>query len=103
MAVWVGKFSVKGYGLGMVAAAIVVGCGLSVWASTYGVKLALDNFAKCLFYYLFMYGVGLRVGPSFVNSLKGDGLKFSILVVVLCVVGLLFVFMFVALLALRVR
>src|SRR5262245_59621703 len=91
MAVWVGKFSVKGYGLGMVAAAIVVGCGLSVWASTYGVKLALDNFAKCLFYYLFMYGVGLRVGPSFVNSLKGDGLKFSILAVVSCVVGMLLV------------
>ncbi|MCI0587711.1 MAG: transporter [Planctomycetes bacterium] len=91
MAVWVGKFSVKGYGLGMVAAAIVVGCGLSVWASTYGVKLALDNFAKSLFYYLFMYGVGLRVGPSFVNSLKGDGLKFSFLAVVSCAVGMLLV------------
>ena len=28
-----------------------------------------NNFAKSLFYYLFMYGVGLRVGPSFINSL----------------------------------
>jgi hypothetical protein len=55
----------------MVAAAIVVGCGLSVWASTYGAKLELGDFAKSLFYYLFMYGVGLRVGPSFINSLKG--------------------------------
>jgi putative transport protein len=36
LAVWVGRFSIKGYGLGMVAAAIVVGCALSVWASTYG-------------------------------------------------------------------
>ena len=88
MAVWIGRFSVKGYGLGMVAAAIVVGCGLSVWASTYGVKLALDNFAKSLFYYLFMYGVGLRVGPSFVNSLKGDGLKFTVLAFVSCAVGM---------------
>ena len=79
LAVWIGRFSVKGYGLGMVAASIVVGCALSVWASTYGVKLALDNFAKSLFYYLFMYGVGLRVGPSFINSLKGDGLKFTFL------------------------
>lgn len=94
LAVWVGKFSVKGYGLGMVAAAIVVGCGLSTLASTYGVKLELNNFAKSLFYYLFMYGVGLRVGPSFVNSLKGDGLTFTLLAVLssflglgLCVVG----------------
>src|SRR6187402_2834601 len=81
LAVWVGRFSIKGYGLGMVAAAIIVGCGLSVWASVYGQKLALDNFAKSLFYYLFMYGVGLRVGPSFINALKGDGLKFSLLAV----------------------
>ena len=63
LAVWIGRASIKGYGLGMVAGAIVVGAGLSVWASTYGVKLELNNFAKSLFYYLFMYGVGLRVGP----------------------------------------
>jgi putative transport protein len=91
MAVWVGKFNVKGYGLGMVAAAVVVGCALATWASTYGVKLQLDNFAKSLFYYLFMYGVGLRVGPSFFNSLKKDGLKFTILAVVCSVLGLVLV------------
>src|SRR5688572_8881845 len=88
LAVWVGSFSVKGYGLGMVAAAIVVGVALATWASTYGVKLGLDNFAKSLMYYLFMYGVGLRVGPSFFNSLKKDGLTFTILAVVCSVFGL---------------
>ena len=88
LAGWVGRFSFKGYGLGMVAAAIVVGCGLSTWASAYGVKLELNNFAKSLFYYLFMYGVGLRVGPSFVNSLKGDGLKFTLLAVICAFLGL---------------
>ena len=62
---------------------------LSAWASTYGVKMELDNFAKSLFYYLFMYGVGLRVGPSFINSLKGDGLKFTVLAVFCSVLGLL--------------
>src|SRR5687767_5722229 len=87
-AVLVGKFTIKGYGLGMVAAAIVVGAGISAWASTYGVKMGLDNFAKSLFYYLFMYGVGLRVGPSFINSLKGDGLKFTVLAVFCSVLGL---------------
>src|SRR6476661_4927916 len=88
LAVWIGRASIKGYGLGMVAGAIVVGAALSVTASLYGAKLELNNFAKSLFYYLFMYGVGLRVGPSFINSLKGDGLKFSILAVVSCVLGL---------------
>src|SRR3954465_1016029 len=88
LAVWIGRADIKGYGLGMVAGAIIVGAGLSVWASSYGVKLELNNFAKSLFYYLFMYGVGLRVGPSFINSLGGDGLKFTGLAVVSCGVGL---------------
>ena len=91
LAVLVGKFSVKGYGLGMVAAAIIVGVALATWASVYGVKLQLDNFAKSLMYYLFMYGVGLRVGPSFFNSLKKDGLTFTILAVVCAVLGLVLV------------
>jgi putative transport protein len=88
LSIWVGRLSFKGYGLGSVAAAIVVGCGLATLASTFGVKLQLDNFVKSLFYYLFMYGVGLRVGPSFINSLKGDGLKFTILAFVSCIIGL---------------
>ena len=88
MAVLVGKFTVKGYGLGMVAAAVVVGAALASWASTYGGKLLLDSFAKSLFYYLFMYGVGLRVGPAFFNALKKDGLKFTILAVICSVLGL---------------
>ena len=87
-AVLLGRFTIKGYGLGMVASAIVVGAGISVWASTYGIKMELNNFTKSLFYYLFMYGVGLRVGPSFINSLKGDGLKFTVLAVFCSVLGL---------------
>jgi uncharacterized transporter YbjL len=35
-----------------------------------------------------MYGVGLRVGPSFINSLKGDGLKFTVLAVFCSILGL---------------
>src|SRR5258707_8017746 len=88
LAVWIGRANFKGYGFGMVAGAIIVGAGLSVWASVYCVKLELNNFAKSLFYYLFMYGVGLRVGPSFINSLKGDGLKFTVLALVSSVLGL---------------
>jgi putative transport protein len=88
-AVLLGRFTIKGYGLGMVASAIVVGAGVSAWASTYGIKMELNNFTKSLFYYLFMYGVGLRVGPSFINSLKGDGLKFTFLAVFCSILGLL--------------
>jgi putative transport protein len=88
MAVGMGRVTIKGYGLGMVASAIVAGAAIATIASTYGVKLQLDNFAKSLFYYLFMYGVGLRVGPSFINSLKGDGIRFAFLAVLCSVLGL---------------
>jgi putative transport protein len=88
LSVWVGRLTIAGYGLGMVAAAIVVGAGLSVWASSYGVKFALNDFTRLLFYYLFMYGVGLRVGPSFLNSLGGDGLRFTFLAVLSSTMGL---------------
>ena len=88
LSVWMGRQTIAGYGLGMVASAIVVGAGLATVASAYGVQLKIDNFAKSLFYYLFMYGVGLRVGPSFVNSLGGDGLKFTFLAVLSSVIGL---------------
>jgi len=88
LAVAIGRVSIKGYGLGMVAGAVIVGAALAIWASTYGIKLQLDNFVKSLFYYLFMYGVGLRVGPSFVNSLGGDGLRFTILAIIAPVLGL---------------
>lgn len=100
LAVWVGRVTIKGYGLGMVAGAIVVGCSLSILASSYGVSLKLDEFTKSLFYFLFMYGVGLRVGPSFFNSFKGDGLKFTLLAIVSCFVGLFIIVVLVKLLAL---
>lgn len=87
LAVAVGRLSWKGYGLGMVAAAIIVGCGVSALAATWGVTLKLDDFTKSLFYYLFMYGVGLRVGPSFLNSLNRDAIGYTILGVVSCLIG----------------
>ncbi|MEB0188749.1 TrkA C-terminal domain-containing protein, partial [Pseudomonas sp. Bout1] len=102
LSVWVGRGTIKGYGLGAVAGAIVIGCAIATWASYYGVHFELDNFTKSLFYYLFMYGVGLRVGPSFINSLKGDGLKFTFLAILSSFLGLGIVVLGVRLLALPV-
>lgn len=88
LAVLIGRFTIKGYGLGTVGGAIVVGCGVAIAASFYGITLKLDTFTMNLFYYLFMYGVGLRVGPSFLNSLKDDGLKFTLLAVICSLLSL---------------
>ncbi|WP_269933392.1 aspartate:alanine exchanger family transporter [Aminobacter sp. HY435] len=88
LAVWIGGFTFKGYGLGSVAGAIVVGAGLSAFAAAFGVTYKLDEFTKSLFYYLFMYGVGLRVGPSFLNSLNAEAFKYVTLAVLSCITAL---------------
>ncbi|MGJ7511477.1 aspartate:alanine exchanger family transporter [Variovorax sp. GT1P44] len=88
LSIWAGRWTVKGYGLGPVASAIVIGCAIATWGAAYGQHFELDSFTKSLFYYLFMYGVGLRVGPSFINSLKGDGLKFTFLAILSSFLGL---------------
>lgn len=88
LAVLIGRFTIKGYGLGTVGGAIVVGSGIAIAASLYGITFKFDTFTMNLFYYLFMYGVGLRVGPSFLNSLKDDGLKFTVLAVICSLVSL---------------
>lgn len=88
LAVWVGGLTIKGYGLGSVAGAIVVGAAISAFAAANGVTFKLDEFTKSLFYYLFMYGVGLRVGPSFLNSLNAEAFKYVMLSVISCGIAL---------------
>ncbi len=91
LAVWVGKFSIKGYGLGAVAAAIIVGCAVATLGAAYGQQFHLDDFAKSLLYYLFMYGVGLRVGPSFINALSKESIKYAVLAVIAPILGLIII------------
>ena len=83
-----GKVTVKGYGPGMVASAIVVGAALSATAAMMGVRMDIDGYTRSIFLYLFMYGLGLRIGPSFIHSLSGDGLKFTVLAVSCSLLGL---------------
>ena len=55
LAVLIGRFTIKGYGLGTVGGAIVVGCGVAIAASLYGITLKLDTFTMNLFYYCLLY------------------------------------------------
>jgi AspT/YidE/YbjL antiporter-like protein len=88
-AVLLGKATTKVSGLGMVAWAIVVGIAVSASAATLGVRMGIDGFTKSVFLYLFTYGLGLRIGPSLIESLRGDGLKFTLLAAICSIVGLL--------------
>lgn len=84
-----GRMRFRGFALGTTASAILVGAGLSITSASFGVNLQLSEFTKLFAYYLFMYAVGLRIGPAFVNSFDREGFGFAIVAVIASVTGLL--------------
>jgi hypothetical protein len=78
-----------GFSLGTTASAILVGAGLSITSAGFGINLQPDEFAKRFAYYLFMYAVGLRIDPAFVNSFDREGIGFARIAVIASVTGLL--------------
>ena len=87
-AVLVGKARIWGCGLGIAGSAILVGAALSAIAATHDVRLSIDPVVRALFLCLFMYGLGLRLGPSLAAAFRGDGRRFTALAVLCCVAGL---------------
>ncbi len=87
-AVLLGKVTLKGFGLGMVGSAIVLGAAISALSSACGVRMDLDGVARSIFFCLFIYAFGLRLGPSLLHVGKGDGPKLAALAAICAVLGL---------------
>ena len=72
-----GRLKVKGIGLGATASTLLVGLAISMWAaSAYGIKYAVAEFASTVFFNLFMFSIGMKVGPQFIAGLRRDAGKF---------------------------
>lgn len=75
-----GKVKFKGVTLGATASTILIGLALSLLASArYGVEFQISDFASSLFFNLFMFSVGMKVGPQFFGGLKKDARHFVLL------------------------
>ena len=83
-----GKASIRGFGLGIAASTVVVAMALSATAQGAGVSMGVDEYTQSLFVALFMYGLGLGIGPSLHHSLRGDGLKLAGLATLCSILGL---------------
>ncbi len=78
-----GKVTVKGITMGPAAGSLVIAIGLSSWASArHGIQFHLPPFASTLFFNLFMFAIGVKVGPQFLPGL-GRGAKNYVLLAVL--------------------
>ncbi|MBF5043106.1 MULTISPECIES: aspartate:alanine exchanger family transporter [Myxococcaceae] len=65
-----GKVPLGASKLGATAATLVVGLTASVWASLRGVDFRVPEFASTLMFNLFMFSVGMKVGPQFLSGLR---------------------------------
>ena len=80
---WIGKMRIKQFSLGIVTSVLLVG----VLVGQLDIKI--DEPVKSVFFLLFLFAIGYKVGPQFFRGLKKDGLpqvEFAALMCVGCLV-----------------
>ncbi|MER5950588.1 aspartate-alanine antiporter [Streptomyces sp. NPDC001904] len=88
-----GKIRYKAIALGAVTGCLVAGLLLGAQF-----KVTIDGTVKNLFFTMFLFALGYKVGPQFFRGLKKDGLPQVVNAIVVCVTGLLVCWGFAALL-----
>jgi len=75
-----GKISVRGISLGSVVCIILAGLVVSISAyQVAGVTLELPDVLKTIFFNLFVFAMGVKIGPQFFAGLERDGWRLVII------------------------
>lgn len=80
---WIGKLKIGKFSLGTVTSVLLVGVVVGQLNITIGDPM------KAVFFLMFLFAVGYKVGPQFFRGLKKDGLPQVGFAVAMCVVSLL--------------
>lgn len=80
---WVGRLRIRTFTLGSVTGVLLAGVLVGQ------LNITISAHVQSVFFLLFLFSIGYKVGPQFFLGLKGDGLPQAVLTVVLCVTGLL--------------
>lgn len=88
-----GRIRYKSIALGAVTGCLIAGLALG-WAF----EVSVADTVKALFFIMFLFALGYKVGPQFFRGLRKDGLPQVGLSVVVCVSGLLICWLFAAIL-----
>lgn len=88
----VGKFRVRGVGLGVAAVLLV-----ALLATRFKPALSHEvlHFARDLGLVLFVYSLGTQIGPGFFSALRRGGLRANVVAAVIVLLGTLLTFLFV--------
>jgi len=81
---FVGRLKFKGITLGVSAVMFV---GLFLGHFGYRMKIEILDFIRDFGLILFVYGIGIQVGPSFFSSFKKQGIRFNLLAVSTVLLG----------------
>ena len=79
---FLGQFKVGPISLGTVASTLLVGVVIGL------ADIKISPFTKSVFFYLFIFAIGYKVGPQFFQGLRGEGLQQAALSVIFCLVAL---------------
>src|SRR4051812_26004431 len=70
----------KGLSLGATAATLLVALTLSLYSSArFHVNLQIADVASTIFFNMFMFSIGMKVGPQFLSGLRRDAKEFIML------------------------
>ena len=84
MGFFVGRLKFKGITLGVSAVMFV---GLALGHFGYRINANILEFVRNFGLILFVYGIGIQVGPSFFSSFKKEGIRFNVLAVSTVLLG----------------
>src|SRR5688572_1022641 len=79
---FIGQFKLGPVSLGTVASTLLVGVVIGL------ADIKISPFTKSVFFYLFIFAIGYKVGPQFFQGLRGEGLQQAALSVIFCLIAL---------------
>ena len=79
---WIGRLKIGKFSLGTVTSVLLVGVLVGQ------LDITVDGPMKAVFFLLFLFAVGYKVGPQFFRGLKKDGLPQVGFAVLMCIVSL---------------
>lgn len=89
----IGRITVAGINLGATAGTLVTGILIALASSAlYGITYDIPGLVQDIFLMLFMYALGMRVGPQFFSGLARGGLDFVVIGLIVVFSNFLIVF-----------
>lgn len=76
---WIGKIKIGKFSLGVVTSVLLVGVLVGQ------LDITVDGPIKSVFFLLFLFAIGYKVGPQFFRGLKKDGLPQMGFAAIMCV------------------